>query len=57
MARLPLRNLLGFRTWITNAKQRNEERQELIKQIEHGFKYLLPNPELNSKIRPDVKKT
>jgi hypothetical protein len=26
------------------AKQRNEERQELIKQIEHGFKSLLFQP-------------
>ena len=38
------------------AKQRNKERQELIKQIEHGFKSLLSNPEMDSRVRPDVKK-
>jgi hypothetical protein len=38
------------------SKQRHEEQQELIKQIEHGSKYLLSNPEMDSRVRPDVKK-
>jgi plasmid stabilization system protein ParE len=38
------------------SRQRSEQRQELIRQIEHGFKSLLSNPEMDSRVRPDVKK-
>ena len=33
-----------------------EQRDRLIKNIDDGFKYLLTNPNLDSKFRPDVKK-
>ena len=35
---------------------RKEQLEKLIKNIDNGFKHLLSNPNLDSKIRPDVKK-
>jgi len=44
-------------TLMTNYyNPRKEQRDNLIKNIDNGFKYLLTNPHLDSKIRPDVKK-
>ena len=40
----------------TKEKIRKEQREKLIKKLDEGFKYLLMNPNLDSKFRPDVKK-